>query len=83
MVAKGEKGSEHVPELIAALTDKRQDNLETVNALRDQHVLTVGAGDNQVRLLPPLTVTEDEIDEAVAAIDAACAAVSAQLSPAS
>jgi len=58
-------------------------NTELVNALRDQHVLTVGAGDNQVRLLPPLTVTEDEIDEAAAAIDAACGAVAAQLSPAS
>ena len=58
-------------------------NTDLVNALRDQHVLTVGAGDNQVRLLPPLTVTEDEIDEAAAAIDAACSAVAAQLSPAS
>ena len=46
-------------------------------------IVTVGAGDNQVRLLPPLTVTEDEIDEAAAAIDAACSAVAAQLSPAS
>ncbi len=58
-------------------------NTDLVNALRDQHVLTVGAGDNQVRLLPPLNVTEDEIDEAAAAIDAACSAVAAQLSPAS
>ncbi|MEN3975192.1 aspartate aminotransferase family protein [Emcibacter sp. SYSU 3D8] len=56
-------------------------NTDLVNALRDQHVLTVGAGENQVRLLPPLTVTEDEIDEAVAAIDTACGAVAARLSP--
>lgn len=30
-------------------------------ALRDQKVLGVPAGDNVVRLLPPLTITEDEI----------------------
>jgi acetylornithine/N-succinyldiaminopimelate aminotransferase len=58
-------------------------NTDMVNALRGQHVLTVGAGDNQVRLLPPLTVTEDEIDEAAAAIDAACSVLAATLSPAS
>lgn len=58
-------------------------NTDIVNALRDRHVLTVGAGDNQVRLLPPLTVTEDEIDEAIDALDGACAAAAAQLSPAS
>jgi acetylornithine/N-succinyldiaminopimelate aminotransferase len=32
--------------------------------------LVVGAGDNAIRLLPPLTVSEAEIDEAVAAIAA-------------
>ncbi|MGE0667366.1 MAG: aspartate aminotransferase family protein [Sphingomonadales bacterium] len=58
-------------------------NTDLVAALRDQHVLTVGAGDNQVRLLPPLTVTEDEIDEAAAAIDAACGALAARPGPAS
>ncbi|MEE8307698.1 MAG: aminotransferase class III-fold pyridoxal phosphate-dependent enzyme, partial [Gammaproteobacteria bacterium] len=50
-------------------------NLDLVNALTDQNMLTVGAGGNVVRLLPPLTVTQDEIDEAVAAIDAACTAI--------
>jgi acetylornithine/N-succinyldiaminopimelate aminotransferase len=38
----------------------------TVNAaLRDEHFLAVPAGDNVVRLLPPLTVTVDEIRDGV------------------
>ncbi len=51
-------------------------NGDLVAALTEQHMLTVGAGDNQVRLLPPLTITEDEIDQAVDALDRACATVS-------
>jgi acetylornithine/N-succinyldiaminopimelate aminotransferase len=38
-------------------------------------MLTVQAGDNVVRLLPPLIVSETEIDEACAKIDAACVAL--------
>ena len=40
---------------------------DLVDALREQKLLTVGAGDNVVRFLPPLIVTEAEIEEAVAA----------------
>jgi len=47
-------------------------NTEMVDKLRKQHLLTVGAGDNVVRLVPPLTIGTAEINEAVAAIDAAC-----------
>ena len=39
---------------------------EVVGACTDEKLLTVGAGDNVVRLLPPLNVTEDELGEAVA-----------------
>jgi acetylornithine/N-succinyldiaminopimelate aminotransferase len=46
--------------------------LDMVQALRAEHMLTVGAGDNVVRLIPPLTVTEDEVRIALAKIDAAC-----------
>ena len=35
-----------------------------VNACTAEKLLTVGAGDNVVRLLPPLNVTEEEIWEA-------------------
>ena len=38
------------------------------NALRDQGLLTVGAGENVVRLLPPLTIGKAEVDEALAII---------------
>ncbi len=51
---------------------------DLVAALRDEKLLTVGAGDNVVRFLPPLIVTEAEIDEAVQRLDRACAALSGQ-----
>ena len=47
-------------------------NLDLVAALLEQHMLSVPAGDNVVRLLPPLIIGEAEIDEACAAIGAAC-----------
>jgi acetylornithine/N-succinyldiaminopimelate aminotransferase len=50
---------------------------DLVTALREQHLLTVGAGENVVRLLPPLIVSETEIEEAVQRLDRACAALSA------
>ncbi len=43
------------------------------NALRDEKLLTVAAGENVVRMLPPLIVSEAEIDEAVQRIERACA----------
>lgn len=41
------------------------DSRAFVSHLRDHGLLTVAAGDNIVRILPPLTVTTDEIAEAV------------------
>lgn len=49
--------------------------IEVVNAGYDAHVITVPAADNVVRLLPPLTISEDEIAEAVNRLDAAATAV--------
>ena len=46
---------------------------ELVDALREEKVITVSAGDNVVRLLPPLIVSEQEIAEGVARLDRACA----------
>ena len=51
------------------------ENLKLLAALRDRGMLTVQAGDNVVRLLPPLIVGEDEIDLACTTIDAACVAL--------
>ena len=49
---------------------------DLVTALREQKLLTVGAGENVVRLLPPLIVTEAEIEEGVARLERACVALS-------
>jgi acetylornithine/N-succinyldiaminopimelate aminotransferase len=45
---------------------------EMVDELRAEKMITVAAGDNVVRLLPPLIINEAEIAEAVARIDRAC-----------
>jgi acetylornithine/N-succinyldiaminopimelate aminotransferase len=50
-------------------------NTDFVAACRDAGILTVGAGENVVRLLPPLTIGEVEINEAMARLDQACAAL--------
>ncbi len=51
-------------------------NTDLVRAAQAQHLLTVPAADNVVRLLPPLTITEDEITEALARLDRAAASLS-------
>lgn len=47
-------------------------NTDMVAALMKGGLLTVGAGDNVVRLLPPLIVEEQHIDEAASIIDSVC-----------
>jgi len=49
---------------------------DLVAALREEKLLTVGAGDNVVRFLPPLNVSEAEVEEAVQRLDRACTALS-------
>src|ERR1700759_3784234 len=49
---------------------------DLVNALRDQKLLTVGAGDNVVRFLAPLIVSESEIAQSVQRLEQACMALS-------
>lgn len=44
-------------------------NTDLIAKLRAKGLLTVGAGDNVVRLLPPLIVTDSEIDQALSIID--------------
>src|SRR6266567_7785360 len=50
---------------------------DLVNALREEKLLTVGAGDNVVRFLAPLIVSEAEIEQSVACLERACVALSA------
>jgi acetylornithine/N-succinyldiaminopimelate aminotransferase len=56
-------------------------NGELVDALRAEGLLTVGAGDNVVRLYPPLIISEDEVAEGVARVERACAQLSRALEP--
>jgi acetylornithine/N-succinyldiaminopimelate aminotransferase len=48
---------------------------ELVDELRAEKMITVAAGDNVVRLLPPLIVSEEEIADATDRIDRACARI--------
>ncbi|RMF38853.1 MAG: aspartate aminotransferase family protein [Alphaproteobacteria bacterium] len=52
---------------------------EVIRAAYDAHVIVVPAGDNVARLLPPLTITEAEIDEGVARLDRAAGALEAAM----
>ena len=61
---------------IAALTGGRIAEItaaegDLVKAGYAEQVLTVAAADNTLRLLPPLTISDDEIAEAVARLDRA------------
>jgi len=49
---------------------------DLVAALREQKLLTVGAGENVVRFLPPLIVSEADIEQSVASLERACVALS-------
>lgn len=60
--------------LMMGLKCKRS-NTDLVVALRERGMLTVPAGDNVVRLLPPLIIGEAEIELASLTIDDACAAL--------
>ena len=51
---------------------------ELVDALRERGLLTCPAGPDVVRLVPPLVITDEEIDEAVAIFDAALGALGAR-----
>jgi len=48
-------------------------NTDLVNRAREHGLLTVVAGENVVRLLPPLTIRDDEVAVILDALDKACA----------
>ncbi len=54
-------------------------NTDFAAAVREARMLTIPAGDNVVRLLPPLIVGEAEVGEAMARLDAACTAIGGEL----
>lgn len=55
----------------------RVPNSEVIAAFTNQGLLAVAAGDNVVRLLPPLIIGQAEVDAAVAMIDRAAAGLAA------
>ena len=55
-------------------------NTDVVAAARDEKLFILTAGDNVVRLAPPLIVTEADVAEAIERLDRACTAVERDLS---
>jgi len=53
--------------------------MDVVNAGYGEHVLVIPASDNVVRLLPPLNMSTEDLDEAVWRLDRAAAALERQL----
>ncbi len=51
-------------------------NNQVIDALRERGMLTVGAGDNVVRILPPLIATEEHVREAIGILHDACQSLS-------
>ena len=51
--------------------------MDIVNGAYAQHMLTLPAAENTLRLLPPLNATDEELSECVSRIDAVCNAVKA------
>jgi acetylornithine/N-succinyldiaminopimelate aminotransferase len=57
-------------------------NGQLVEALRDENLLAVAAGDNVVRLVPPLIVSEAEVSEAMGMLERACTKLAQAQEPA-
>ena len=53
-------------------------NTLLVDALRERGMLAVGGGDNVVRILPPLIITQEHVREAIAILNDACASLAHQ-----
>ena len=50
-------------------------NGEFAAAVREKHMLVIPAGENVIRLLPPLTIGDNELSEAFTRLDAACSVI--------
>jgi acetylornithine/N-succinyldiaminopimelate aminotransferase len=61
----------------------RVPNTDLLMAMREEHVLGVPAGDNVIRLLPPLIVTVDEAREGLKRIEQAAEHLQGKLAAAS
>jgi len=54
-------------------------NMDLVAACREEGLLTAGAGENVVRMLPPLVTSDAEVTEAMNKLDRACQKIEATL----
>jgi len=57
-------------------------NSDFVAKAREQKLIVLSAGDNVVRLLPPLILSEEDMAEAIRRLDATCVALEAKLTAA-
>jgi acetylornithine/N-succinyldiaminopimelate aminotransferase len=57
----------------------RVNNGEFAAAARAEHLLVIPAGDNVVRLLPPLIIAENEVSEALNRLEATCRRMEADM----
>lgn len=55
-------------------------NVDVVSALYDERMLTVPAGDNVLRLLPPLNITDEEISLSLQRLENAAETISSNIS---
>jgi acetylornithine/N-succinyldiaminopimelate aminotransferase len=54
-------------------------NTQLVAAALEEKLLTIGAGDNVVRLIPPLILNEADVNEAIAKLEKAAQRIEAKL----
>jgi len=74
------KVKEKYPDIIEEVRGKgllrgiklKVDNVKFLNQLFEHKLLAVKAGENVIRLLPPLIVSSKEIDEAISIIEKVC-----------
>jgi acetylornithine/N-succinyldiaminopimelate aminotransferase len=58
--------------LVGVVCDDSVVNLDIVKAAEDKGLLTIPAGNNVIRIIPPLIITEGEIDEGLTLFDQTC-----------
>ncbi len=67
--------------LIGLRINDRIPNGDFAASVRDQHMLVIPAGENVIRMLPPLIIGDAEIAEAFNRLDAACRAIEVKFPP--
>ena len=58
--------------MVGLVCDPNVANSDVVKAAETEGLLIIPAGNNVIRIIPPLTITENEIDQGLALFDQAC-----------